>query len=131
MITTSMLNEAATKVWGTDPMYLGLSTTTPAIDGTGVTEPIIDGNGYGRAKVTGLSTPVDGVITNTTDISMPRILKPSGTATYWVLFDSDTVGGGNLLAYGKMDESIQLSSRTDIKFEPGDLKLKAMNLPTA
>lgn len=127
MNTNYMLNKAAQKVWGTDKMYLGLSTTAPAIDGTGITEPVVDGNGYGRAEVAVLSSPTNGVITNTTDISLPRILKPSGTATHWALFDAEAVGSGNLLAYGEMDESIQLGSRTVIFIEAGTLKLKAMN----
>lgn len=127
MNTNYMLDKAAQKVWGTDKMYLGLSTTAPAINGTNVTEPVVDGNGYGRAEVAVLSSPTNGVITNTNDISLPRILKPSGTATHWVLFDSEAVGSGNLLAYGEMDESIQLGSRTVISIETGELKLKAMN----
>lgn len=132
MNTTVLLNTAATKVWGTSPIYLGMSTTAPNINGTGATEPVVSGNGYARIQITNLSAPTNGVITNTKELSFPRILKSSGKVTYFTIYDSATVGSGNLLAFIKIPdaEQIQLIPRTVVNIEPNGIKLNVTNPTT-
>ena len=77
--------------------YIGLSTTTPNINGSNVNEPPASGS-YQRIKLTNLSAPTDGVITNNADISWPESTSDWGVVTSYVIYDSATVGAGNLLA---------------------------------
>ena len=79
--------------------YIGLSSTAPALNGTNVTEP--SGKGYSRVELTSLSTPQNGVITNSNDILFPESTADwfgaDNPATHYVIYDSKT--GGNLLMY--------------------------------
>lgn len=127
MNTTYALNQAAERVYKTEPLYIGLSSTEPAADGSGVTEPTTAGNGYARALLSPLGNAVDGVIVNTGDIAMERLLKDSGTAAWYVIYDAEAVGSGHLLHYGSLDQLRHLEKNSQIIFETGMLKLSAVN----
>ena len=81
-------------------VYVGLSTSTPAVGGTGVTEPTIGTNGYARVATSGLwGAASSGNITNSSAITFPA---PTGswsasTCTYLVFYDAATAG--NLLMF--------------------------------
>lgn len=66
--------------------YLGLSTTTPNADGTNITEPTSE-SGYERKQMTGLSDPVDGVVSNADVIEYVEATADYGTITHAVFFD--------------------------------------------
>ena len=70
MNTTYFLNLVAGNVFGTKKTpaipsnyYLGLSRTEPNVSGGNVSEPAASG-GYARIKLTNLSQPSNGVVTN-------------------------------------------------------------------
>lgn len=91
--------------------YLGLSTTAPNRDGTGYTEPDASA-GYGRVKLgndasswQAMKAASLGATTNESTIFFPEATASWGTCTHYLLFDAET--GGNLLAYGPLDESIK------------------------
>ena len=71
MNTTYFLNLAAGNLFGTKTSpeipsnyYIGLSTSAPNVNGTNVNEPSTSA-GYARVKLTTLSEPASGVVTNT------------------------------------------------------------------
>ncbi len=131
MNTTYALNQAAERVYKTEPLYIGLSSTEPGIDGGGVTEPTTAGNGYTRVLLSPLGDAVDGVISNTANIEMERLMADSGTAEWYVIYDAQAVGSGHLLHYGKLDQLRHLEKNSQIIFETGMLKLSAVNGPEA
>lgn len=103
MNTTYFLNCAAGNIFNTKTSpalpktyYIGLSTSAPAINGTGVNEPSTDA-GYARVKLSSLGEPVDGVVTNSQAINFNESTASWGTITHFVIYDSATVGEGNLL----------------------------------
>jgi hypothetical protein len=81
-------------------IYVGLSTTTPALGGTNVTEP--SGNNYSRVTTPGSSfgASASGVITNTSAITFPTSSGSWGTCTYIVVYDASSAG--NLLWYASI-----------------------------
>ena len=130
LVSTYFKNLAANILWRTeaeaalpDAYYLALSSTEPCADGTGVTEPA-SASGYTRVELTGLSGAVDGVTTNTSTISWPKLTDAAGIANYWVLFDSLT--GGNLLMGEAIQNPIHLDANSTISIEPNALELHAL-----
>ncbi len=118
----------------TDPpipteFWIGLSTTAPNIDGTNVTEPSASA-AYQRLNLTSLSAPAEGVVTNNADIDWPESTAGWGVITSYVIFDSPTVGSGNLLIYGDLVEPRTVERGTIMTVKANYLKLKALN-PTA
>jgi hypothetical protein len=93
--------------------YIGLSSTEPNVGGTNVTEPS-SSTGYGRVRLTSLSAPNDGIITNTSVIqfneSTANWFTASNPATHYVIFDAPT--GGNLLMYNKLTTSRVIETDT-------------------
>lgn len=82
--------------------WIGLSSTTPALDGTGITEP--SGGSYARVPTAGLwNAAAAGVSTNSADIAFATatgIWVSGADLTYGVEWDAAT--GGNVLAYGAL-----------------------------
>lgn len=105
-------------------VYLGLSSTAPSIDGNGVTEPL-DSAGYSRIELTNLSEPVNGVISNNTDISFPESSASWGIMTHFVLYDD--VVNGNLLMYEALTQSRSVEAATIVTVKSGGLKLTLAN----
>lgn len=58
--------------------------------------------GYARVKLSSLGEPVDGVVTNSQAINFNESTASWGTITHFVIYDSATVGEGNLLMYGTL-----------------------------
>lgn len=94
-------------VWKT---YLGLSTTAPNRDGSGYTEPGAD-TGYARVSFGGAGIETSsmdgasmGAISNKSTIFFPEAMKSWGKITYYLIFDKEE--GGDLLAYGPLDDPI-------------------------
>lgn len=121
-----MGNVFKTKLSPTLPakVYLGLSSTAPNVDGTGVTEPL-GSAGYSRVELTTLGEPVNGVISNNSDVSFPESSASWGTMTHFVLYD-DTVDG-NLLMFEALTQSRSVEAATIVTVKSGGLKLTLAN----
>lgn len=85
--------------------YVGISSTIPNADGGNVSEP--SGGNYARAKISGLSEPSDGTITNSASIEFPVStadwFPDSAKAICYVIFDgagsdAHVLGSGNFYA---------------------------------
>ncbi len=132
MVSTYFKNLVANAVWQTgasaalpENYYLALSSTEPLADGTGVTEPA-SVSGYVRVKLAGLSNADNGVVTNTSTISWPKLLVSAGVANYWVLFD-DAIGG-HILMGEAIQNPIHLDANCTISIEPNTLTLYVSGL---
>lgn len=84
-------------------VYVGLSSTTPALGGTGITEPT--GGAYARVATSGATwtTAASGSINNAAAITFTQASADwvSGSnLTHGVLYDA--ASGGNVLAYGAL-----------------------------
>ncbi len=102
-------------------IYVGLSTAEPNDDGSGLAEP--SGNSYARAQ----TAPSDwnaasgGSLDNAGDITFPAATGSWGTITHFALFDAAT--GGNLLAYGQLNQSKSIVASDIVQFSSGDLDI--------
>ncbi len=130
MNTTYFLNLVAGNVFRskTTPAipanyYIGLSKTAPNMSGSNVTEP--SGGGYSRVKLTGLSTPSNGTVTNSNAIDFNESTASWGTVTHFVVFDALT--GGNLLMYGQLTTSRSVEPSTIMTIKAGALTLSVLN----
>ncbi len=106
--------------------YIGLSKTAPSLDGSGVTEPSAD-YGYTRVKLTDLSAPVNGVVSNKETIKFGDSTGDWGTLKYYVIFDTKTVGTGNLLMYGALSKPQKVGPEMFPAFKPYYIKLAVQN----
>ena len=136
MNTTYFLNLVAGNVFQsqTSPTipteyYIGLSTTTPNINGSNVNEPPASAS-YQRIKLTSLSAPTAGVVTNTADISWPESTSDWGVVTSYVIYDSATVGAGNLLMFGDLTTPRSVEKDTIMTIKTAYLKLSVLNPTT-
>ena len=136
MNTTYFLNLVAGNVFQSQPSpaippeyYIGLSTTTPNINGSNVNEPPASAS-YQRIKLTSLSAPTAGVVTNTADISWPESTSDWGVVTSYVIYDSATVGAGNLLMFGDLTTPRSVEKDTIMTIKTAYLKLSALNPTT-
>lgn len=132
MTSTYFLNNVMGNVFKTKTspvlptkFYLGLSSTAPNLDGTGVTEPLVSAN-YSRVELTTLGQPVNGVITNTSEISFPESSSSWGIMGYFVLYDSQV--NGNLLMYEQLSSPRSVEPNTIVMVKNGNLKLALSNV---
>lgn len=131
MNTAYFLNCIAGNVFGskTEPAlpevyYIGLSKTAPDENGD-VVEPS-SALGYSRVALTVLSEPVDGVVSNTENVSFAESIGDWGTVTHYVIFDAPT--GGNLLMYEALGTSRNVEADTIITLPTGSLVLSIENI---
>ena len=131
MVTTYFLNVIAGHVFGskkTPPLpgelFLGMSSTQPNLNGTGVTQPS-SGTGYSRVKLTTLSEPVNGTVSNTGAITFPESTGAWGTMRYFVVYDSLT--GGNLLMYDQLLEPRGVETSTIVLVRENSAKFHIQN----
>lgn len=133
MNTTYFLNAVAGNLFQTktDPVlpteyFIGLSSTAPNINGSNVGEPSTSA-GYARVKLSSLGEPNDGVVTNESAINFNESTASWGTITHFVIYDSATVGEGNLLMYGALSTPRSVEAATIMTIKEGYLKLSAQN----
>lgn len=132
MNTTYFLNLVSGNVFGSkkspaipEKYYLGLSSTAPSLDGSGATEPG-SGTGYARVELTSLSTPINGVVTNSDAIDFAESTAEWGTMTHFVIYDA--LSKGNLLMYGELSASRKVEANTIMTIKLGSLNLSVVNL---
>lgn len=133
MNTTYFLNLVAGNIFQTKTnpgipahLYVGLSTSAPTIAGGNVNEPSTDA-AYARVQLSSLSEPTDGVVTNESDINFAESTASWGTITHFVVYDSATVGEGNLLMYGALSTPRSVETATIMTIKAGYLLLSAQN----
>lgn len=131
MTTTYFLNNIMGNVFGskTSPSlptnyYIGLSTSAPTVAGGNVSEPS-GSAGYARVRLTGLSEPTNGVITNGSAISFEESTADWGTVTHFVIYDAAT--GGNLLMYDALTASRTVETATVVMIKENSLQLTLAN----
>lgn len=131
MTTTYFLNSIMGNVFGskTNPTlptnyYIGLSTSAPTIAGGNVIEPA-GSAGYARVRLTGLSEPSNGTITNGSAISFEESTADWGTVTHFVIYDAPT--GGNLLMYDALTASRTVETATVVMIKENSLQLTLAN----
>lgn len=84
-------------------VYVGLSSTTPALGGTGITEP--SGGAYARVATSGATwaSAASGSTSNAAAITFPTASADwvsGANLTYGVMYDA--ASAGNVLGYGAM-----------------------------
>ena len=133
MNTTYFLNQVAGNLFKTKTtpampsvFYIGLSSTAPSIDGTNVDEPSASA-GYARVKLTSLSEPTNGVVTNESAINFNESTSSWGTITHFVIFDAEDVDTGNLLMYGTLSTPRAVEAATIMTIKENYLKLSVTN----
>ncbi len=133
MNTNYFANLAAGNVFGTktspklpDAYFIGLSTTEPDLDGDGVSEPA-SGTGYARVHLNNLTEPEDGLITNASAIDFDESTSNWGVVTHFVVYDSGTLGEGNLLIYGALTAKRSIEANTIMTFKKGAFNLTVPN----
>lgn len=103
-LANKLLDHQVGKTAYTSPtVYVGLSSTTPAIAGTGVTEPSTGSYARVTTSAATWATAASGSTSNAAAITFPTATADwaSGSnLTYGVLYDAAT--GGNLLGYGAL-----------------------------
>lgn len=107
-------------------IYIGLSSTAPTAAGGNVTEPSTSGTAYARVRLTSLTAPSGGVITNSSAISFPEStatwFNSANPATHYVIFDAAT--GGNLLMYNSLTASRVIEVNTIATIKASSLYLQ-------
>lgn len=102
-------------------VFVGLYITNPDEAGTGVE---VSYEGYERQKVVFSNASLqEGIIqiSNTEQITFGETKNPAGTATYIGI--SDAKLGGNMLAYGKLTENLEIRAQEAPVFMPGEIKI--------
>lgn len=107
-------------------LYLGLSTTAIADNGTGITEPV--GGAYARDPITNdktvgwdTATGADNTITNLSEIEFAEATGAWGTITHF--FISDSLTGGNILAYAPLTTAKTIGVGDIAKFAIGSIAI--------
>lgn len=105
-------------------VYVGLSSTTPAVGGTNVTEP--SGNGYARVATTGATwaTAASGATSNAAAITFAQATgswASGANLTHVVLYDAAT--GGNMLSFGSITVPKVASSGDTLSIASGELDI--------
>jgi hypothetical protein len=131
LVTTYFLDVIAGNVFRTKTtpplpgeLFLGMSSTRPNLNGTGVTEPS-SGVGYSRVKLTTLSAPVNGVVSNTGAVTFAESTGNWSTMRCFVVYDSLT--GGNLLMYDEMLEPRSVEASTIVLVRENSAKFHIQN----
>lgn len=102
-------------------IFLGLSTANPGEDGSGLSEPV--GNGYARVQTvaTDWNEADGGLLNNAAPIAFNAATGDWPTVTHFALFDA--ASGGNMLAYGVLNQAKTVNSADRAEFPAGDLNV--------
>jgi hypothetical protein len=105
-------------------VYIALCTADPTDAGTGASmNEVADSGSYARVAISAdFGTPAaSGSISNDGEITFPEATGSWGTVSHFALLDSGTHGAGNMLVYGALDSSKEVSSGDTVKFAVGEL----------
>lgn len=107
-------------------MYIGLCSSNPGEDATGNNcHEMPNSNGYARvgASSSSWSSSSGGIIYNSATITFPNATGNWGTVTHFVLCNSGSWGGGNVLLYGVLDASRYITKYSVPRFDPWELSV--------
>lgn len=108
--------------------YVALSTTIPTDDeGAGFKE--VSGGAYSRGTFSVASEPVDGLVSNLTDVEFPECTANWGAVKAFGLYDAAT--GGHLLSWDALKAEQAVAAGNQVRFKPGTLKITFAKLPKA
>lgn len=102
-------------------IHVALSSANPGESGSGLSEP--GGNGYARVATSAgdWSAADGGLLDNADAIEFGTAAGDWGTMTHFALFDAAT--GGNMLAYGTLNQSKTVNGGDTVRFAAGDLEV--------
>jgi hypothetical protein len=107
-----------------DPIYIGLSTTTPGDDGTGFTEPAAL-DGYARVMVANdgaeWAAAIGGEKSNTNAIVFPTATGSWGTVSHFGVFTA--ISGGTPKITGALDTPRPIGATDQFRFQATKLKV--------
>lgn len=126
MFSTAFKNIAAERVFKAGDLYLGLSSTKPAIDGTNITEPT--SSNYSRKQIS-LGDPSDGDLSNTNEIEFQAGDDDWGTIPYYVIFDAQT--GGTYWGENKIASNPTMVAGSSLVFHAGSIKFNTEDISTS
>jgi hypothetical protein len=109
----------ATQCKAPEKIYLGLLLAPPGKVGTGRE---VDGKGYRRVVVSFGAPTDDSRIENSAESVFPMAEEIWGEVAHFGIYDAAT--GGNLIAPGKLEESVKVVKRMVVKFPPGSLVIE-------
>lgn len=127
MITTDYRNLVMNNICNTSAkvamptkLYLALSTVTPPNDGigTGFAEPN-SSTGYARIEITGLADSVNGLVTNSTNLSFLKSTANQGIITAYGIYDALT--GGKLTIFNPLASARTIEEGTILSIQAGEL----------
>ena len=111
-------------------LYLGLSSTEPNADGTNITEPV--GGAYARIALGGLSEPVNGTVSNLTDLTFPLSAATWFTSenpvAYYVIFDGNGANA-HYLSSGEFASPREIAEGVQIKIIARSLSITLTDPP--
>ena len=113
--------------FATPTTYLGLWTSALTSASTGATAGEATYTGYARIATSGdwgsatLATPC--TIFNSSAITFAACTASTSTITYFGIFDSITVGAGNMIAWGSCTSTVISSTQTPATFAINALEL--------
>ena len=100
-------------------VYIGLLTSEPNDDGSGLNEPACASYARVRTYADDWEAAFNGCIENVNDISFSLAVENWGLITHFVLFDA--AAGGNMIVWGTLSPSKNISSGEIPRFSAGDL----------
>ena len=124
-LTDKLIDHSNGKAAYSEPVvYVGLSTTTPALNGTGVTEPST--GSYARVATSSATwnSAATGSTTNAASITFPTATADwaaGANLTYAVLYDAST--SGNLLSYGALTAAKSCLNGDTVSISIGNLTI--------
>ena len=111
--------------------YLALSTTTPTDAGANFTEPTTVASAYARVTIANNKTSwedsASNSLSNLIEIAFPESTLAWGTITHVGLFDSGTVGAGNLRYFSALTPSRVIQTGAIVYFGIGDITVSITN----
>jgi len=118
-LSHALLNQVFRNVAYTPPttVYAALYTSDPGPDDTGQE---VSGNGYARVPVT-FGEPADRAIKNIERVEFPEATGSWGTVAYLAIKDAET--GGNLLAYGAIENPKTIEAGDQVIFKEGNITI--------
>jgi hypothetical protein len=113
--------------WTMPTTYIGLWTSALTSASTGATAGEATYTGYARIATSGawgsVTNATPETIFNTTAITFAACTASTSTVTYFGIFDSITVGAGNLIAWGTCTSTVISSTQTPATFAINALEL--------
>lgn len=105
--------------------YVGLCRNNPGEGATGSNcQEVVNSYGYARAVATGYwSGASGGKIYNVTEVIFPPATGNWGVVTHFVICNSGSYGGGNVIVYGVLSQTRNITKYSRPRFAPGTLSI--------